>query len=302
MHTKFDYLTIGHVSQDVVSTTLDSSGFSVGGTVSFAAQVADALGCRAAVLTSAAPDFDAAAAIPDATVAVVDSAETTSFSNIYTESGRKQIVHSLADPISAEHIPQGWNSIPLVHLGPITPLIDPELIYQFPTSIIGITPQGWMRTWDDNGHIEQIPLLHRDILLPNADAVIIGEEDLTNPAELDLLRQKARLLVMTRSAAGCVVFEGENVYSVPAPKVKELNATGAGDIFATAFFIQLWRSKMNVLQSAEFANKIAAASVTQPDLAAKVALTKNLTTVDNAPIKVAPPISMQVPTCLEVND
>ena len=276
MQTQFDYLAIGHISRDVVSTDLDPTGYSVGGTVSFAAQMANALGCRAAVLTSASPDFDAAAAIPDATVAVVKSAETTSFSNIYTPDGRIQIVHSLAGWVSTKHIPDGWSDIPIVHLGPITRSIDPELICAFPNSIIGVTPQGWMREWGDDGRVRQIPLMHRDLLLQNADAVIIGEEDLTEPAELEMLRKRSSLLVMTRSACGCVVFDGDEVYDVPAPTVHELNATGAGDIFATAFFVQLWRSQRNVLESAEFANKIASASVTQPDLATKVAIAKQL--------------------------
>ncbi len=302
MHSNFDYLAIGHVSQDVVATTLDPSGFSIGGTVSFAAQMAHAMGCRTAVLTSASRAFDVAAAIPDATVEVVISAETTSFSNIYHADHRSQIVHQLAGKISAEHLPPNWANTPIVHLGPITPQVDPDLVYAFPDSIIGITPQGWMRSWGEDGHVKQIPLLHRDILLPHADAVVIGEEDLTSPAELGILREACPILVMTRGACGCVVFSGDDVYSVPAPTVNELNATGAGDIFATAFFIQLWRSQMNVVESAEFANKIAAASVTQPDVAAKVTLAKKITNGKSLPIEVARPHNMLEPACLELND
>ncbi len=276
MTSEFDYLTIGHISRDVVSTELDPSGYSVGGTVSFSAEIAHALNCRAAVLTSTRPDFDYQNAIPNATVVSVPSEETTSFSNIYKPEGRTQIVHQLAGWVSAEHLPKGWEDTPIVHLGPITNCIDAELVYAFPDSIIGVTPQGWMREWGDDGLVRQIPLQFADILLPNAAAVIIGEEDLTDRAELDMMRAKSKLLVMTRSSQGCIVFDGDTVYDVPAPTVVELNATGAGDIFATAFFVQLWRSQMNVLDSAEFANKIASATVTQPDLAAKVAIANKL--------------------------
>ena len=276
MTSPFDYLTIGHVSRDVVSLDLSPSGYSTGGTVSFSAEMAYALGCRASVLTSAAADFDAAAAIPNATVQVVPSPDTTSFSNIYKPEGRTQIVHNLAGWVTATDVPAAWRDTPIVHLGPITNMIDANLVYAFPGSIVGVTPQGWMREWGDDGLVKQIPLQYADVLLPNAHAVIIGEEDLQDEAELAMMREKSRLLVMTRSARGCIIFAGDEVYDVPAPKVTELNATGAGDIFATAFFVRLWRSQHNILDSAEFANKIAAASVTQPDLAAKVKIVNQM--------------------------
>ena len=276
MTSPFDYLTIGHISRDVVSLDLSPSGYSTGGTVSFSAEMAHALGCRASVLTSAADDIDAAAAIPNATVHVVPSPNTTSFSNIYKPEGRTQIVHNLAGWVTATDVPATWRDTPIVHLGPITNMIDANLVYAFPGSIVGITPQGWMREWGDDGLVKQIPLQHADILLPNAHAVIIGEEDLQDAAELAMMREKSRLLVMTRSARGCIIFAGDEVYDVPAPQVVELNATGAGDIFATAFFVRLWRSQHNILDSAEFANRIASASVTQPDLAAKVKIVNEM--------------------------
>ena len=275
MQTRYDYLTIGHISRDVVASDLAPSGYAVGGTVAFSAETAHALNCRTAVLTSTAADFDYQAAIPHATVVAVESAETTSFSNIYTDKGRIQLVHSVAAAITATDVPAAWRDTPIVHLGPITDRVDPQLVNAFPHSMIGITPQGWMRKWE-GGKVSPIPLQHRQILLPRADAVVIGEEDLSDPAELVLLRANTKLLVMTRSASGCVVFSGENQYDIPAPAVEEVNATGAGDIFATAFFVSLWHSRQTILESAEFANKIAAASVTQIDLAAKVAIANKM--------------------------
>ena len=268
--SRYDYLTIGHISRDVVPIELSKSGYDIGGTVSFSGRIAKALGCRTAILTSAGSDLDASAAIPDCLVEVVPSAETTSFSNIYYPEGRKQIVHSLAGWISAEHVPPSWRDTPIVHLGPITTQVDPNLVYAFPNSLIGLTPQGWMRTWGDDGLVEQVPMMYPDILLPNADAVVIGKEDLYDQSHLAYLRSLSKLLIMTLSADGCIIFQGENEMHVPAPQVTEVNATGAGDTFATAFFVHLWRTKGNVLESAEFANKIASASVAQPDLIAKV--------------------------------
>lgn len=268
--SRYDYLTIGHISRDVVPVELSETGYDIGGTVSFSGRIAKALGCRTAILTSVGPDMDASAAIPDCIVEVVPSAKTTSFSNIYYPEGRKQIVHSLAGWISAEHVPATWRDTPIVHLGPITNQVDPNLVYAFPNSLIGLTPQGWMREWGADGEVTQIPMAHADILLPNADAVIIGVEDLYDPSHLAYLRSLSKLLIMTLSADGCIIFQGDEETHVPTPQVTEVNATGAGDTFATAFFVHLWRTNGNILKSAEFANRIASASVAQPDLIAKV--------------------------------
>ncbi len=278
MDATFDYLTIGHISRDIVPDDdgSPSGRYAVGGTVAFSAEMAYALGCRTAVLTSAAADIDVATAIPDATVAVVPAEQTTTFQNIYQPEQRIQYVHQVAAWLSADHLPSAWRSTPIVHLGPITPQVDPQLVTAFPDSVIGLTPQGWMRDWDSDGRVRPVGMRHADILLPAADAVVIGEEDLCDAAELENIRSRSKLLVMTRGARGCIIFSGDEQYEVPAPTVVEVNATGAGDIFATAFFVQLWRSQHNILDSAEFANKIASAAVTQPDLPAKVALVNKL--------------------------
>lgn len=266
----FDYLAIGHISRDIVPPAIAPAGYTLGGTVAFSGRVAHALGCRTAVLTSVGPALDAAAALPDCTVAVVPAAASTAFENIYTPTGRRQIVHMVAAPLTVDDLPPTWRNIPIVHLGPITPQVDPQLVCAFPNSVIGLTPQGWMRAWDADGVVRPIALPHAALLLPRADAVIIGEEDLHAPDELERLRALSRLLVMTRSARGCTVFHAGAVYDVPAPVVVEVNPTGAGDIFATAFLVRLQRSGGDFLAAAAFANAIAAASVAAPTLAAKI--------------------------------
>ncbi len=282
MINQFDYLTIGHVSRDVVPPELSPTGYQVGGTAAFSGRVAHALGCRTAILTSAASDFPIKSAVPDCAVHVVESAETTSFSNIYTPQGRIQIVHALAGKVTPKAVPDSWRNTPIVHLGPITPQIDPELVCAFPNSLIGITPQGWMRRWGDDGRVWPIPLQHADLLLPNADAVIIGEEDLINDDELQKMRALSKLLVVTRSARGCTLFLDDQVVEIPAPNVQEINATGAGDTFATAFFYRMWRTGGDVVSSAVFANKIASATVAQPDLPEKIMVVNKIMAEEHA--------------------
>ena len=106
--------------------------------------------------------------------------------------------------------------------------------------------------------------------MPQAAAVIISEEDLLHDTMLAQYRQWSNLLVLTRGRLGCTVFLGDEARDVPAPRVAEVEFTGAGDIFAAAYFVRLWQTGGNPWESARFANEIAAQSVTQPDLESKM--------------------------------
>ena len=83
----------------------------------------------------------------------VPAEHSTTFENIKTENGRRQILHHQAAPILLDHIPQVWRSAPIIHLAPIARELDSSLAEKLSGSLLGITPQGWMRTWDENGQV-----------------------------------------------------------------------------------------------------------------------------------------------------
>lgn len=261
-----DYLAIGHVTKDL----LDDGTYTVGGTVSFSGQLAHTLGYKTAVLTSAAPDYELAKALPHLQISIVPATETTTFSNIYTAEGRIQKVHGVASGIGAEHIPTDWHNPRIVHLGPLVNRIDPNLVDSFPRSIIGLTPQGWLRRWDKNGRVYAKPWSMAEEILPKVTAVILSKEDLLDDDMLNQYRKWAKLLVMTQGWDGCTIFQGEDVHQIPAPSVKEIEPTGAGDLFATAFLIKYMETAGDAYRAGQYANQIAALSVTQIGLEHKL--------------------------------
>lgn len=266
-----DFLAIGHMCHDLVE-----GGRVAGGAATYGASTAQALGCRAGVVTSAAPADNWGAAFPDLLIHQIDAPATTVFENVYTPAGRVQTIHSVAGPLTAVDVPPPWTRAPIVQIGPIANEVDPALIHLFSASVVGVCPQGWMRRWDDAGRVRQVAWEGAAEVLPLAAATFVSQEDLPDAATLAHFRRLAPLLIVTAGPAGCTVYCRDEERSFPAPPVAQLDATGAGDVFAAAYLLRLFQTDGNIWEAAEFANRIAAASVTRCGLPAKAAIIRRL--------------------------
>ena len=269
--TQIDYLIVGHICSD-----LTPQGTKVGGTVAYAGRTAQALGCKTAVLTSAADDYDWDQALPDLNIHSIPSTHTTTFENIYSEKGRQQKIYHVAERLQNHHLPEDWRHARVVHLGPVADEVDEEIVHHFNQSLIGLTPQGWMRKWDKTGRVQARKWPPAASVFPLATAVILSEEDLIDNDMLIEFRRWSRLLVLTQGKGGCTVFYGDDMRHIPTKPVEVVDPTGAGDIFAAAFLIRLHQSDGNPWEAARFANKIATATVRQQNLEAKVKTIKQI--------------------------
>jgi len=252
-----DYLVIGHITQDITP-----NGKVLGGTVTYAGLTALAMGLRVGMVTSVSPDVDLTP-LKGINLHIVPSTRTTLFENIQTPQGRVQTLHSRAAIISSDHIPPHWKSCPIVHFGPVAQEIDPGVFNLFDKSLIGVTPQGWLRAWDENGSVyfRSIPGIYD--LYKKSSCVVISIEDVQRQENLiEDMANHLPILVVTEAAAGCRVYWNGDVRRFRPPQVDELDSTGAGDIFAAAFFFRLAKTRDPWL-AAEFATKIAARSVTR---------------------------------------
>lgn len=260
MSIQLDYLVVGNVTRDLVD-----GAFSIGGTVSYSACTARALGCRVGVVTSASPDLDLSPVFDGVRVARSPATTTTTFKNIYTPDGRRQVLHSVAETLVPEMVPADWKAT-TVHIGPIAQECSPALVDAFGDSFVGLTPQGWMRRWDEAGHVRASRWETPGPLLARADGVVLSEEDVGGDSRvLAEYAAQTRLLVVTDGVRGCTVYERGRVRHFSAPAVDEVDPTGAGDIFAAAFFVALQRVGDSWV-AAHFANCIAARSVTRSGL------------------------------------
>jgi len=255
-----DYLVIGHITQD-----LTANGPILGGTASYSARTAQALGLRVGIVTACTPDLPLAD-LAGIQVAAGFAENNTTFENIITSTGRIQYLHHRAPMLTIGHVPEAWRRTPIVHLGPVAQEVDPNLARAFTDSLVCLTPQGWLRAWNAEGRVSPSVWPEAAYVLSNAAVAILSVEDVQgNESEIDDMVSAIKTLVVTEGYNGARLYWNGDLRRFSAPRVEEIDPTGAGDIFATSFFCRL-ASTRDPWEAARFATLIASRSVTRRGL------------------------------------
>ncbi len=255
-----DYLVIGHITCD-----LTPNGPRIGGTASYAALTARALGLRVGVVTSWAGEAPLGD-MENIPIVNYPTERSTTFENLSTANGRLQILHHVAPNLDFYQIPDPWRHAPIVHLGPVAQEVEPGIVRYIPNSLIGITPQGWLRTWDQDGRVRPCEWPEETFLLTQAGAAILSLEDVAGDEHrIEEMSAYGRVVVVTEAAQGARVYWNGDVRRFHPPLVTEVDSTGAGDVFAAAFFFRMYNTR-DPWEAARFANQLAAYSVTRPGL------------------------------------
>jgi sugar/nucleoside kinase (ribokinase family) len=256
-----DYLAIGHLAKDLIP-----GGARLGGTVAYASLTAHALGYAPGLVTAYGEDLDLGPLTGFARVRGASAASTT-FENLYGPHGRTQFIRAQAAPLTPDLIPVAWRRAAIVHLAPLAQEIDPAMAGGFTDAYLGLTPQGWLRAWDAEGRVRRTDWPQAPQTLTHAHAVVLSLEDVRGDwAVLERWAQAARVLIVTEGPRGCTVLvQGQERRRVPVEPRTEVDPTGAGDVFAAAFFIHYYETR-DPWASARFANEVAAVSVTRAGL------------------------------------
>jgi sugar/nucleoside kinase (ribokinase family) len=257
-----DYLILGHVTVD----RLDGQRVVLGGTATYAALTARNLGARVGIHTSASYEPGLVDTLYGTMVARVPAEYTSCFVNEYVDGRRRQTIESVAERLTYEQLLPEWRNAPIVHLGPLCQEIDASLVTRFPRSLVGVTPQGWMRAWGEDGVVQAMDWTDAERVLARADVVVISEDDVADRSIIRDWASRARMLVVTLGERGCDVYRtGEDSpYHSPAFRSgTEVDPTGAGDVFAAAFLWHLHQSGGDWRQAADWANCVASFVVEQ---------------------------------------
>jgi sugar/nucleoside kinase (ribokinase family) len=277
-----DYLLIGHITADL----MDDGSVVLGGTALYSALTAARLGANVAVLTRGlfgqevagmqVPGLDQFAG--DIQIIVQDADVPTTFENHYLGSRRQQVVRHWAGPIDVRGLPPHWRNAKIVHLGPIADEIDPRSITGLTTGFLGVTPQGWMRDWprERGGRVQHTQLRLPVDLVNRIDCAIVSDEEIFQARDLIERVGERRMSVVTRGPEGATIYHSmradevetlrpgaKQFHSIDLPgiNVKVKSLTGAGDVFAAAFFMKASERTSSALEAGRFANAVAGLSL-----------------------------------------
>lgn len=265
-----DLLVVGHITRDL----LPDGSWRAGGAALYASVTARRLGLRVGIVTSAPADLRAnvSALLGDPPMVALDAVTATTFENVYTPAGRVQYLRGTARPLTLEDIPVAWRRCDVALLAPVAREFSPALAVGLSPRVLGAAPQGWLRAWDADGRVRPRHLSAEDEQgLRRLSALILSREDLTGPGASDEARADAEhtlsawarlvpLLAVTRSSAGAELWRDGVVERFPGYPAREVDPTGAGDVFAATFLCAL-ATTGDASAAVDRANRVAAMSV-----------------------------------------
>jgi sugar/nucleoside kinase (ribokinase family) len=212
----------------------------LGGTVSYAAIAAQRLGWDAAILTAAGPDFAPASELPGIVTFIAPSAATTRFVNSYDAAGqRSQTVVARAGDVDLSVLPDAWRDPDVLLLGPVAGELAGGMAAAFEAGVVGATAQGWLRAIDEDGAVSPREWTSAARDLASVHALFLSENDLPEAAaRVPGLLAHVPIVALTRGWRGLTLFERPGVHDVAGLPREEVDATGAGDVFAAAFLVR----------------------------------------------------------------
>lgn len=227
-------LALGHVTKDELA-----EGERSGGTVTYAAHAVRRLGWTAGVVTSAAPDFDPERELPGVEVFVGASPKTTRFRNEYVGEERVQHVLARAAPVDVSLAPDAWRAPEALLLGPVVGELAPGSALAFEAGVVGACAQGWLRDVDPRtGAVSATDWRDPGSDLAGVHVVFLSESDVGgDAARAEALLERVPIVLLTLGRHGARLLTRDGARAVPTRPSEEVDATGAGDVFAAAFLV-----------------------------------------------------------------
>jgi len=261
--SKGHILVVGHVTCDIFEDRQQ-----LGGGATYAARAASAFGCRISLVT-ASPASSLLKSLqndPNITLHRKKCQEFTTFTLNHCGARRELSLVSRAPDLTPEDIPEAARKIPLAYIAPVIGECGRAIIDSLDSMKIVIGAQGWLRQVNDRGVI--VPhLLPEAKTLPGVHVIVFSEQDFPDAESIaSRFSRSVEVVALTRGAKGVTLLaEGEKI-EIPAAQIrKEIDSTGAGDVFGVIFGIELHAGK-DIVDAARIAMWAAARVVEGPGM------------------------------------
>lgn len=231
------FVAVGHATLDHIG-----GGVRPGGAAVYAAVAATRLGLSAGVLTSHGEDFPLDLLPPRIEVVGVPARQTTIFEHQQTPRGRAMRTGPVAAPLGPADVPDDWRDASLVLLAPVLAEVDPLIVTVFEEATIAASAQGWLRE-SPGGVVQPRPWTPPPPLVGRLQALFVSVEDVAgNQALVPQWIQRVPIVVVTAGKDGAILYVSGERFSVRPRRAREVDPTGAGDVFAATFMIEYDRT------------------------------------------------------------
>lgn len=261
MSTRYDYVTVGHVTLDLIEDRPGGTVAQPGGGAFYSALQAARLGLRTLIVTQGVPAQIEELLAPYATeldLRVIPATHTTTLSTTGHGLARSQRVLAWAGPI-AEPVDLDSSILHLAAVARETPTT-----WSGEAGFVGLTPQGLLREWH-KGRPTSLVALDPASVPSRFDAAVIGERERAfSDALFEVAQRGGATVAVTAGARPTAVYPAgvePVLQAVPPSTTMARDDLGAGDVFAAAFFVALHEG-MSAAEAAAFGNVAAALRVT----------------------------------------
>ena len=261
--SKGHILVVGHVTRDIFEDRQQ-----LGGAAAYAARAASAFGCRISLVTSS-PASSLLKPLQDDTHITLHRKKCHKFTTFILNhfgARRELSLVSRAPDLTPEDIPEYARKIPLAYIAPVIGECGRAIIESLGSMKIVIGAQGWLRQVNDRGVI--VPhLLPEAKILPDVHVIVFSEQDFPNAESIaSRFSCSADIVALTRGAKGVTLLSEGGKIELPAAQIrKEIDSTGAGDVFGVIFGIELHVGK-DIVDAARIAMWAAARFVEGPGM------------------------------------
>jgi len=234
-----DLLVVGNVTRDEI-TRSSGNDVRLGGAAAYAALAAARLGYETALVTVAPPDDPLLAPLRDArglTLHCVEDDVMTTFALDYTGPERVLALRRRARALTATDIPADCLHAPIAYVGPVAGECDAALVGALDARFVGAGLQGWLRRVGADGRVEPTDLGDP----PRLNVAVVSDADHPRVSEIAArFLATGATVAITHGARGATLATASGwSIAIPAAPAREVDPTGAGDVFGVVLTLQL---------------------------------------------------------------
>lgn len=236
MRTNPRVVVVGHVTHDRYGDEIVA-----GGSALYGARTHHALAAEVQLVSTVGTDFACERALGPIGRTIHCAGATTTFTNVYAPGrARVQRLGAQAPAVDPSTCPPAWRDCDLLHLAPVIGEVDlAAWLAGTRARFVGIGVQGWIKSAAGDAVVQR-PWTITPAGLAGVHAACVGEEDLHDQGDLlDRLVAGVPVVAFTHGRNGCEVICAGQSTRIGVYPVDEIDPTGAGDVFAAAFFLRL---------------------------------------------------------------